>query len=54
MSKPNFEPKTGETNFSDPEWPTDLSYYDLIRIAFRDHLITDVNHPVLLRLRGLA
>ena len=38
---------------SEPEWP-DLKYWDLIKIAFKDHLITDLNHPVIQRLRGLA
>ena len=38
---------------SEPEWP-DLKYWDLIKIAFKDHLIADLNHPVIKRLRGLA
>jgi hypothetical protein len=38
---------------SEPEWP-DLKYWDLIKIAFKDHLITDLDHPVIKRLRGLA
>lgn len=42
-----------EANFPDPEWPADLGYWDLIKIAFRDHLIDTDDHPVLKRLRGL-
>jgi hypothetical protein len=38
---------------SEPEWPT-LGFWDLIRIAFRDHLIDRIDHPVIKRLRGLA
>jgi hypothetical protein len=43
-----------EANFPDPEWPADLGYWDLIKIAFRDHLIDTPDHAVLKRLRGLA
>jgi hypothetical protein len=35
-----------------PEWPADLTLQAIIRIAFRDTLISDWNHPVLQRLRG--
>ena len=37
----------------DPEWPT-LGYWELIKIAFRDHLIDRIDHPVIKRLRGSA
>jgi len=36
---------------SKPEWPT-LGYWDLIKIAFRDHLVDYIDHPVIKRLRG--
>jgi hypothetical protein len=35
----------------EPEWPK-LDYWELIRIAFRDHLITTTDHAVIKRLRG--
>jgi hypothetical protein len=35
----------------EPEWP-DLSFPELLRIAFRDRLIRTADHPVLRRLRG--
>jgi hypothetical protein len=38
---------------ADPEWPADVGFWDLIKIAFRDHIIQDLNHPVVKRLRGL-
>jgi hypothetical protein len=38
---------------SDPEWP-EQGFWDLIKIAFRDHLITTIDHPVIKRLRGQA
>ena len=36
-----------------PEWP-ELGFWDLIKIAFRDHLIARIDHPVVKRLRGKA
>jgi hypothetical protein len=35
----------------EPEWPT-LSFTDMLKIAFRDRLVDDVDHLVLKRLRG--
>jgi len=34
-----------------PEWPG-IAFQEIIRIAFRDKMISDWNHPVLRRLRG--
>ena len=42
-----------ESTLTEPEWP-ELGYWDLIKIAFRDHLITDLDHAVIKRLRGLT
>ena len=42
-----------ESVISEPEWP-ELGFWDLIKIAFRDHLIDSLDHPVIKRLRGLA
>ena len=39
---------------SEPEWPADVGFWDLIRIAFRNHIIRDLEHPVVKRLRGLV
>jgi hypothetical protein len=36
----------------DPQWPN-LSFNDLLRIAFRDKFVASHDHPVLKRLRGL-
>ena len=35
-----------------PTWP-DVTFNDLVRIAFKDKFIRDHSHPVLLRLQGL-
>jgi hypothetical protein len=40
---------TGE--LSEPVWPT-TPFNDLLRLAFRDRFIDDLNHPVLRQLRG--
>ena len=35
----------------DPEWP-DISFQEILDIAFRGRQIDDINHPVLKQLRG--
>jgi hypothetical protein len=40
-------------NLPEPEWP-DLPFWDLIKTAFKDHLIQTTDHPVVKRLRGLV
>ena len=42
-----------ESAIPDPEWPT-LGFWELIKIAFRDHLVDRIDHPVIKRLRGLV
>jgi len=37
----------------EPEWP-EMPFWDLIKIAFRDHLIDTPDHPAVKRLRGLV
>lgn len=34
----------------EPEWPTDRTFNDILRIAFKDRLIETVDHPVIQRL----
>jgi hypothetical protein len=46
-----YEIFEAESTMADPEWP-ELGYWDLIRIAFRDHLVDRIDHPVIKRLRG--
>jgi hypothetical protein len=36
---------------TEPEWP-DISFQEILRIAFRDKMISTWDHPVLRRLRG--
>ena len=37
----------------EPEWP-DLPFKEILRLAFRDAMITSVDHPAIRRLRGQA
>jgi len=48
-----YEIFVAEGSIHEPIWPG-ISYQELIRLAFRDRLITSLDHPVIKRLRGLA
>ena len=37
--------------FPEPDWPK-ITFQEIIKVAFRDKLIADREHPVLKRLRG--
>jgi hypothetical protein len=51
MSLGAYEMFVAESALSEPVWP-EVNYQDLIRLAFRDRLITSLDHPVIKRLRG--
>ncbi len=53
MSLGAYEIYAAESTMSEPEWPG-VTFQELIRLAFRDRLITDMGHPVIKRLRGSA
>ncbi len=42
----------GADGLPDPEWPEDYTFQEILDIAFRDYKITDLEHPVIRRLRG--
>jgi hypothetical protein len=46
-------PVPEDVTVPEPTWP-DLSFQELLRIAFRDRLIDRLDHPVIKRLRGIA
>jgi hypothetical protein len=46
-----YEIFLAESAIPDPEWPS-LSLAELCRIAFRDRLIDQLDHPAIKRLRG--
>ena len=53
MSLGAYEITVAESVMADPVWP-ELSYPELVRVAFRDRIITTLDHPVIKRLRGLT
>jgi hypothetical protein len=53
MSLGAYEIIVAEKIITQPQWPN-LTFQELIRIAFRERLITSLDHPVIKRLRGLT
>ena len=51
MSLRAYEVYEAVGNIPDPEWP-DIPFQKILEIAFRDRFITDLDHPVVRRLRG--
>lgn len=51
MSLGGYEIFEATGNLSAPEWP-DMSFEDILRIAFKNRKIDSVDHPMLKRLRG--
>ena len=47
-----YEVFTASSDFQNPEWP-DVSFKEILKIAFRDQYIKDLNHPIVERLRGI-
>lgn len=48
-----YEIFESEVPIPDPEWPS-LDFQEIVKIAFRERLITSIDHPVVKRLRGLS
>jgi hypothetical protein len=48
-----YEIRVAPTITVEPAWP-ELNFQELLRIAFRDKLITSTDHEVVRKLRGLA
>jgi hypothetical protein len=44
---------TPEATYAEPEWPTKWTFADALRWAFKDRVITDAEHSVILRAKGL-
>jgi hypothetical protein len=53
MSLGAYEIFEAASTIPDPTWP-ELSFQELLRIAFRDRFVSSLDHPVVKRLRGLA
>jgi hypothetical protein len=48
-----YEVFEASANIPEPAWP-DLSFPELLKIAFQDRLVDRPDHPVILKLRGAA
>ena len=46
-----YEVFEAPADLPEPEWP-EISFKEILRIAFRDRFIEEIGHPVLRRLRG--
>ena len=51
MAMGAYEMFEAQSAIPEPEWP-DYPYKELLRIAFRDKLVSSPDHPVIKRLRG--
>jgi hypothetical protein len=53
MSLGAYELFTATGNLPDPEWP-ELPFPEILKIAFRNHLVDQLDHPLIERLLGKA
>src|SRR5262249_33720377 len=53
MSLGAYDIFKAESVLPELEWP-EAGFWDVIKIAFKDHLIDTLDHPVIKRLRGVA
>jgi hypothetical protein len=53
MALGGYEVFQASGQLGEPNWPQ-VPFRELLRVAFKDHFIDDLNHPVLRRLRGEA
>ncbi len=51
MSLGAYDVAVAPAQLPEPEWPG-ITFQEIIKIAFRDKMISEWNHPVLRRLRG--
>jgi hypothetical protein len=49
-----YRVRQAEGKLSEPEWPIDKTFGDLLAIAFGDRIIMSEDHPVVRALRGLV
>jgi hypothetical protein len=48
-----YQPFAAEGELAEPEWPTDLTFNEILEIAFADKIIFSEDHPAVRKLRGL-
>ena len=51
MSLGAYEVYEATGDLPDPDWP-DMSFAEILKVAFKGHYVTEVDHPVIRRLRG--
>ena len=51
MSLGAYEVFEATGDLPEPTWP-DLPFEEILKIAFRDHIVDNADHPVVQRLRG--
>jgi hypothetical protein len=51
MSAGGYDCWQATGNLPEPQWPQ-LSFHDILKLAFKDRLIVALDHPILRRLRG--
>lgn len=51
MSLGAYEVYAATGNLPDPNWP-ELSFTEILKVAFKGHYINEIEHPVIRRLRG--
>jgi hypothetical protein len=49
-----YRVRKAEGKLSEPEWPTDKTFNDLLAIAFAEKIIMSQDHPIVRGLRGLT
>jgi hypothetical protein len=52
MSLGAYDVFEANSTIPEPTWPSDLTFEQMLRIAFKGRLVDNLNHPVLKRLRG--
>jgi hypothetical protein len=52
MSLGAYDVFEASSTIPEPTWPKDLTFEQMLRIAFKGRLVDNLNHPVLKRLRG--
>jgi hypothetical protein len=50
----DYDVAVAENIDTEPAWPTDKSFRDLLPLGFTDKIINTPEHPYVMRLRGLA
>jgi hypothetical protein len=47
-----YEIVVAKADLGEPKWPENLNFSELLRVAFRDNLISSLDHAILKKLRG--